>query len=89
MGWQSVVCCRRPLIGSKEDGAAVWLWGKQQIGIGVGLGHVPNVERRNGGYWQRCVMILRIFFGGRGWVSGVSGVFGVFRVWSGGRAGRF
>ena len=62
--WQSVVCCGVPLVGSRGDGATVWPRSEQQIGIGVGLGHVPNIERRNGGYRQCCVVIFARFWGG-------------------------
>ena len=64
MGWQSVVCCGVPLVGSKGKGASVWPRGEQQIGIGVGLGQVPNVERKNGGYQQYCVVIFARFLRG-------------------------
>lgn len=79
MAWQSVVFFGIPLVGSRGEGAAVWPWGKQQIWIGVGLGHVPSKCRKE--KWRltatmRCVFCA--FFGG---VSGVSG------FWSGGRAG--
>lgn len=51
----------------------VWPWGKQHIGIGIGLRYVPNkYMRRNKGYQQYCVVIFVHF-----WGKGISRVFGV------------
>ena len=66
MAWQSVVFCGIPLVGSRGEGVAVWPWGKQQIWIGIGLGHVPSKCRKE--KWRltatlHCVFCA--FFGGR------------------------
>ena len=65
MAWQSVVLCGIPLVGSRGEGATVWPWDKQQIWIGVGLGHVPSKCREE--KWrltQCCVVFFARFLGG-------------------------